>query len=116
MPTRFDDLHAPVRHAPRSAPLTSPQHCEERDHPSGLPSSGFQAGHPRGRTSAPRSLLLLYGNLELIGECPSHRRAPSLAGLMQWENVRVLKLRYDLDFVEKALRPYCPAKLRVEVL
>ena len=33
---------------------------------------------------------------------------------MQWKNVRVLQLRYDLDFVEKALRPYCPGKLRVE--
>jgi len=33
---------------------------------------------------------------------------------MQWENVRVLKLGYDLDFVEKALRPYCLGKLRVE--
>jgi hypothetical protein len=33
---------------------------------------------------------------------------------MQRENVRVLKLGYDLDFVEKALGPYCLGKLRVE--
>jgi hypothetical protein len=33
---------------------------------------------------------------------------------MQWENVRVLKLGYDLDFVEKALSPYCLGKLGVE--
>jgi hypothetical protein len=33
---------------------------------------------------------------------------------MQWENVRVLKLGDDLDFVEKAVSPYCLGKLRVE--
>jgi len=33
---------------------------------------------------------------------------------MQWENVRVLELRYDLDFVEKPVRPYCTGKLSVE--
>jgi len=33
---------------------------------------------------------------------------------MQWENVRVLKLGYGLDFVEKALGPYRLGKLRAE--
>jgi hypothetical protein len=72
MPTRVDDLDAPVRHAPRPVPLSWPWHFEARDHPTGLPSSGIQAGHPRGRTSP---LLPFYGNLDLIRVCPSHHAA-----------------------------------------